>query len=108
MFGKVTQSDVENEHIENQNITEEKAYEASEDGLKSETLEGPEIELEEDNASFIGPKLPKLMSKAEVEEFQRELFAKLELKFNLKGLLDKRTKENEQLAVNWLPCQNFV
>ena len=34
----------------------------------------------EDSEGFIGPKLPPLMSKAEIEEFQRELFAKLDKK----------------------------
>ena len=34
----------------------------------------------EDSNGFIGPKLPPLMSKAEIKECQRELFAKLDKK----------------------------
>lgn len=37
----------------------------------------------EDEEGFLGPKLPPLMSKAEIEEFQKELFAKLDMKLNL-------------------------
>ena len=64
MISDVTKSDdvgngLKGEHIENHNITEEKADKATED------LAAPETKLEEDD-SFIGPKLPKLMSKAEV------------------------------------------
>ena len=34
---------------------------------------------DEDHEDVIGPKLPTMMTRAEVEEFQRELFAKWDL-----------------------------
>ena len=46
--------------------------------MKLET-EDDKILRAEDHKDFIGPKLPRMMTKAEVEEFQRELFAKWDL-----------------------------
>ena len=43
--------------------------------------------IDEDHEDFIGPKLPRMMSKAEVEEFQRELFAKLDFQLKAKGII---------------------
>ena len=61
-------------------------HKESEEILKLET-EDDKILQAEDHEDFIGPKLPRMMIKAEVEEFQRELFAKWDLQLKTHGIL---------------------
>ena len=68
-----------------ENCTVEKNPNEDKDTLVNESKEAEEG-FEEENELFIGPKLPKLMSKEEIEEFQKELFAKLDMKIKLSGI----------------------
>jgi hypothetical protein len=52
-------------------VVEEEQIDANED-LKSQTGEV----IDENDEGFIGPKLPRMMTKAEVKAFKAELFAK--------------------------------